>query len=363
MRSAWIALMTVWLSTGCVAGGLGPVLAPNGARAREPIVDLTVYVSPTGDDASSGRTRDQPVQSIARAHAIVVGSAPTGNVTVLFDSGGYRRQSVDWTFRPAPGKRVTFRPRVWDGAHRPTFHACATDGSACVPRSFFRLAARGATNVTFDHLAFERYQTVLNFDGSPTNERELNSGNQVLHCVFHEIGQLWQPTLPPAAYAVRLQNSRDNEVAWNEFDAVRNREGPELIHPLYLAHGASHNEIHHNTFRDSSGDAIKIRDRSNFNRVHDNVATLSGEHALVNDWYERSSGECPSWGTLVESNTTAGLGSCQGALGFYYDYGFGTNGCSGPPGAPRVTERHNTQGPLPTCDRSPTSEPTGPTRP
>lgn len=326
-------------------------------------MDLTIYVSPTGDDASAGRTPDRPVATIARAHALVLERAPTGDVSVLFEPGIYRQQSVDWSFRPARGHRVTFRPREERGNRRPTFHACAADGSACVTRSFFRLDATGATNVTFDHLRFERYQGVLNFDGSETNERELNSGNQVLRCVFREIGQLWQPDEPPATYAVRLQNSRNNVIAWNEFVSVKNGEGPELIHALYLAHGASHNEIHHNSFRGISGDAIKIRNRSNANHIHDNVATLTGEHALVNDWFERSGGECPSWGTVVESNATAGRGTCDGPLDFYYDYGFGTNGCTGPRGVSRAIVRGNTRRPLPACDRPPTTAPRGSTAP
>jgi hypothetical protein len=138
-------------------------------------------------------------------------------------------------------------------------------------------------------------------------------------------------TVDPDDYstaAVRFVNSRNNVVRNSLFGEIENDPAKaHSLHAIYIAHRSSNNLIEGNQFSIVSGDAVRVRDASDYNRIFHNSYVKAGDYGY-SEWYcdiSRSDCtspvyECPSFGNEFRNNDL--VDGYRGTIGtFYYHQG------------------------------------------
>ena len=302
--------------------------------------DTVYYLSPIGSDSNDG-SEQSPVLSLQEINNRLEQNPPENNVRIIIASGRYYNQRVQWTYY-STNNYVRFEAE--DVNNRPVFDGCTQSG-VCGGGIFFtcRPANGEYTNLHFWYLRIENYQTAMSLGGrrgpyDHLNDQahdEYSGGNTIYGVWFENIGNIFNPALSPSTAVIMLVNSRENLIQNNHFVNAINATSPHLIHAVYAAHHSSYNEIRNNRFEENSGDAIRVRDHSDFNSITGNTLINAGfygysdwfcDHTTRDDCTKYNGGdgyECPSWGNEFRNNllgTQYNSTSNIGVFIYYQDY-------------------------------------------
>ncbi|MCC4594182.1 right-handed parallel beta-helix repeat-containing protein [Xanthomonas campestris pv. phormiicola] len=275
--------------------GLGLLLATAGAAQAQ---TFRLYLAPDGDDAAAGTSAATALHSLAAAQQRLQAQSPTTEVEIVVAPGTYLGQSVRWTFRNGAPLRIA---------------AAAAAGAATMPLfdgrgggTWFTLRGGGnqRTQLQFVGLEVSNYWMALDL-GSGNAAADGNAGNAIRGMRFTRIGGIHGRGDPAYSYAaIRLQNSRDNVIADNQFSAIDNsKETSGYIHALYLARHSTGNTVEGNSFTDVNGDVVRTRDASDGTMVRGNHFVRAGKYAAFSDWFDPDQHECPSRGGRFVDNT------------------------------------------------------------
>jgi hypothetical protein len=140
------------------------------------------------------------------------------------------------------------------------------------------------------------------------------NGNDLSGMTFRDIGDLYAPVPTGAGYGVILFTDSSHDAIYNNtFDDIYNSGDHDELHGLYLTHFSSSNTVDKNLFENTNGEAVKVRDRSNFNNVFGNTFKATGGVAAylddfcnqqcVNGALPKKYRECASYGNRFADNT------------------------------------------------------------
>lgn len=180
----------------------------------------------------------------------------------------------------------------------------------------------GNIGLRFYYLAIEDYTQGISFNGQAGHSwhnktfyiqpsKGLN-GNDVSGMTFSDIGDLFAPG--QTGYGVILfTDSSGDDIHNNTFNGIYNSGDHDELHPLYITHFSSSNTIDKNLFEHTNGEAVKVRDRSNYNDVFDNTFNATGgvaaylddfcDQQCVNTANPKKYRECASYGNRFAYNT------------------------------------------------------------
>ena len=270
---------------------------------------LTLYVSPQGSPNATGEKPDQALNSLDKALRIAYAKAKDSGadpVRIEVAPGTYKGQRIALKQPPAAAHfEIVAQPGA---TSRPIFDGDGKGGTWFILQAPTQNGAR----FTFSGLEVVNYVTAMSFNGKRGDWNSYIGGNTIQNMVFKDIGQIAKKGAKPSTAAVRFVNSRGNTVRDNRFINIRNGQNCELLHSLYLAHHSSGNQITGNTFENTCGSPIRMRDNSSDNVASRNVFRKVEARAVFDEWYcnnDRSKNcgkqalECPSWGNLYEANT------------------------------------------------------------
>lgn len=281
--------------------------------------DLTIYLSPKGNDSQDGQTAARAILTLKRAHQLVAAhfKKTPSHVNVLIAPGTYYNQTVIWT-TAHPKYHIRIKSTVTD--RKPVFDGRIDEKQTLGnQRSFFIMKNfSGATNITLENLLIRYYTEAVGLNGDRDDEKTgFNSHNKILRMTFDKIGSRYHVDQASPGYAVlRLVNSRKNEIKGNLFTNIVNKTRPELLHSIYAAHYSHENIMEGNVFKKQPGDPLRVRDFSNFNVISNNEFESAGAYAY-SEWYcekadssacTKKDPECPSWGSSMRSNIYSGSG-------------------------------------------------------
>ncbi|MBN6103776.1 right-handed parallel beta-helix repeat-containing protein [Xanthomonas sp. CFBP 8703] len=280
-----------------------------------------LYLAPDGDDAAAGTSAATALKTLSAAQQRLLAQPPPAAVEIVVAPGTYLGQSVRWTFRNGAPLRIV-----------------AASGAGTMPHfdgrgggTWFTLRGGGnqRTQLQFVGLEVSDYWMAMDL-GSSNAAADGNAGNEIRDMRFTRIGGIHGQGDPAYSYAaIRLQNSRDNVIADNQFSAIENsKETSGYIHALYLARHSTGNTVEGNSFTDVNGDVVRTRDASDDTQVRGNHFVRAGKYAAFSDWFDPEQGECPSQGGRFVDNTvgagyygaipataTTGADDACGALG------------------------------------------------
>jgi hypothetical protein len=315
---------------------LGVLFLTQTASAQSSV--FSVYLHPAGSDQNSGLTQNQAVQSLQRAEAVLQNQKPTTDVEVRIAPGTYYpTKAISWKFS-VPGKKITFAPTGYQlgssgWSNRPVFDGSkVADPSASFNYWLGFSPSSSASGVFFYYLEARNWVNGLkisSFDQS-TNAGKSFSNYQpnVYGMKFYKIGNKWAGTRRTAGWTcISLTRSRYHSVRNNHCINAENRQDGidangkpsdfrPLIHALYISHSSSYNLVSANNVKTVSGNAMKTRDRSNFNFFEGNRIDDAGIKSAYHEWFQEycepgegcvdSSGkernECSSHGNRFYSN-------------------------------------------------------------
>jgi hypothetical protein len=315
MKEAAVTLLL--LLCACAAG------TDSGATSRE----RALYLAPNGTDTASG-TLARPLRTLAGALSRAKALGPDSDLAIncVSDKGTFFDQFVEWDYS-MPGHRISFR-----GYPKGSYARFEMTAEAARDAPFFLLAAKRSapTNLVFDHLVVANYNAgaIWFIGGWPASEGGWNGRNLVTYCTFDSIGNIGRPQAPLCYGVIDCVASIGNVIEHCTFHDCRNagRSVPPIV-AIYLAHGSSRNTIRANTFREIEGAGVKLRDRSNANRITGNLFVQVGYNAgllqvpnadIVN-WYcdeslmELDCGppEGPSDSCIISDNVSRGDYYCM----------------------------------------------------
>jgi parallel beta-helix repeat protein len=176
-------------------------------------------------------------------------------------------------------------------------------------------AGSGLSNIRISGLEITNYQTAISFNGQRENTTQWNGGNIIKDNIFSNIGQISKPDAKPSTAAIRLVNSDHNLITNNRFINIKNNDKCALLHAIYVAHDSTDNIIENNFFKDSCGDAIRLRDSSNNNIIRKNVFQMAWAKSPISEWHcdkkirtdcTKKTGEYPSISNQVIGNKILG---------------------------------------------------------
>ena len=293
------------------------LVAAGGVHAQT----FRLYLAPDGDDAAVGTSAATALKTLNAAQQRLLAQPPPAAVEIVVAPGIYLGQSVRWTFRNGAPLRIV-----------------AASGASTMPHfdgrgggTWFTLRGGGnqRTQLQFVGLEVSDYWMAMDL-GSSNAAADGNAGNEIRGMRFVRIGGIHGQGDPAYSYAaIRLQNSRDNVIADNQFSAIENsKETSGYIHALYLARHSTGNTVEGNSFTDVNGDVVRTRDASDETVVRGNHFVRAGKYAAFSDWFDPDQGECPSQGGRFVDNTvgagyygaipataTTGADDACGALG------------------------------------------------
>jgi hypothetical protein len=299
--------------------------------------------------------------------------SPTGNVTVRIDQGTYVAEGITWTFY-VPGHTVSFMPVNYSGGGRPaggdpvfvdttvtpkgkpSYHPATTWFTAQEPSAPSPLSDGGKTGLRFYYLQVEDYTQAISFNGQANHEWHNNiwyvdpskgvNDNEVSGMTFYDIGDQYAPGFTGTG-ALLFTDSSDDVIVNNTFDNINNTGDQDELHALYVTHFSDYNTVDKNLVEYTNGEAVKVRDRSNYNNVFDNkfvdVAT-GGVSVYLDDFCNaacvrtaniKTYRQCASYGNRFTDNSIIGGTPIYDLIppGEHYA---GDPGCSIPSGQERL---------------------------
>jgi len=308
--------------------------------------DLTLYVAPNGDNQSSGMNGDAAVKSLQVAVNKALSHSAQGlskrKIVVL--PGNYLEQVT--VVKDIPDDKPLVISGTIQSGVRPVFNGNGKGRSWLVLES----ASGKPSRLTIENIEVANYVTAISLNGQRTLINASNSENIIQNNIFRNIGQISFPEGKPSTAAVRLVNSRSNQIIQNQFINIRNNVGCGALHSIYIAHYSSENVIQGNIFDGGCGATIKTRDASNSNIIRNNRFFDQSEPVFLDSFCDKDSrddctketSECPSWGNVFRDNKMARLESNAQRKPVRINGTHIPSGCPQPPTrATRVIESNN----------------------
>lgn len=218
--------------------------------------------------------------------------------------------------RPTPGYFLSYRPVVGDqsSAERP----------AAANLDVRNITIRGFESGGIEISPQQRAGTDNRWDGG---KNAFVAGAHLQGVRFRDLGSKhsapgdanWS-TMRFGAGGVMMRGVSDSVIEDCTFRGLENgivpgaynngRDGPKLIHAVYMNNQSSRNTIRNNRFDTVSGDAIRVSNGSNDNVIRGNESTNAGDKALVSEWHSVGDANAPqlmSTGTKIGRNSIGSL--------------------------------------------------------
>jgi Right handed beta helix region len=315
------APVRLWLGALAVILVVVPLVSSLSAEgaSESPTGVFTLYMSPDGSNDWDGRTPETALETLGGVQTKLIRYKPTIDqnieVRILYDSSKpYHGQTVVWT-HTSPSYTISFMPSDYQYgmgisgiAGRPVF-----DGGGSSDWFFQLKSTKGQpTNVRFYYLRIHGYVPgAIYLRGDPNEWQKWNGYNLVYGCYFYNLGNQNDPVAAYGFGAVTLKNSDYNTIRNNVFKKLVNvpAGNEKYIHGVYLLNNSGNNVIQHNNFSYISGDPIKVRDYSNYNKIYSNSFVRTGHQAFLLDAPKGDDpDECNSWRNEFRYNTPLSCG-------------------------------------------------------
>ena len=139
---------------------------------------LKIYLRSSGDDANTGLTFGDAVQTLNRVQEILYELCPQTDIEVHINQGNYLKQEVVWTF--SNGKKITFTA-IDFSTDRPVFNGVGRE-------TWFKLDETGGinTNLSFRYIKVMNYKLGVYFRGNRCDPYNGWNGNNHLYGMYFE---------------------------------------------------------------------------------------------------------------------------------------------------------------------------------
>lgn len=271
---------------------------------------VSLYLSPNGKDSNNGKSETNPLKTLRQVWKLIQSGSDNEDYLVNVLPGEYIGQSTRIKLSGHSPRVVITGVRTSNGDY-PVFRGKGTLESWLVVNAVDGVA----TNLTIENLTVQDYFTAIILTGTKYEDGAYNTGTVIQNNVFRNIGSIASKKDHMSTAAIALINSRNNRILGNKFYNIRNKSECPHLHALYIAHEASNNVIDNNLFDGACGAPIRLRDRSNQNKITNNRFVRIEDSPAVQEWYcdkgarrgcSEIKGECPSINNALKGNRIEG---------------------------------------------------------
>lgn len=301
--------------------GLSLALTPVPQQAQvDPV--FVLYLTPGGIDSNDGLTPETAVLTLDRVEELLEAEAPGTDAEVRIAQGTYTDSQTNWHYR-IPGHFISFLPidYVYGNGYssiagRPVFRSNGnydywfkvTPGPEDLGGTFgLRFYYLQVSGYAMGGMEFRGADEVSEA-GIRTPVGAGVNGNYFFGMLFKEIGNKWNSAGVGYAGLV-LSNSSDNIVTNSHFQYLENLSpNGNLMHGLYIEHGANRNQVYSNSFLYITSDPAHTRNQALDNNFYSNKFTRTGgagSTGYYGEWFCDGTcvpHECASHGNLFHGN-------------------------------------------------------------
>ena len=292
--------------------------------------DITLYLSPNGNDTNSG-TNNNRIKTLERAQEIIKEQTKIRNiknVKILIASGIYYDQTIKWVYTNE-GYNIIITAE--NTSNIPIFKCSGDNDRVWFSLSGDEVKNKDITlNLTISNIKVEGYfQAMSLIHGRGGTFKNI----KVTNMYFSNIGTKYAyaqrikntgyiSTYSPACIA--LGNIKNSTFSNNKFYnienfPIQNNKYDFYIHALYIKTGSENNIVSNNDFKFISCDPIRLREGANYNEIYGNTFSKVGIYSYVNECYFPNGlntnanirNEVKSIGNNIYNNTFG--------YGYYYD--------------------------------------------
>ena len=250
---------------------------------------FTIWIAPNGSDARATSSQQYPVATLLRAQEILELENHDGLAVVYVEGGNYDEWGTTWSYQSEHRTII----KAYDGT--PTFSG---DGA----KNQYGLLIEPDPGQPNDmNLSVEGLRWVDSTNGI----RVSGAFNVRLErLTFERIGTQHSATGNGYA-ALSLSGTQGTRVIEARFRDIENAEPREsYIHAIYMSGETHGTQVIDSRFFNISGDPIRVRDGSNWNRVEGGSFTRTGKYAILSAWHNPGAGESPSAGNTLRNSDT-----------------------------------------------------------
>ena len=248
-----------------------------------------IWVAPNGLDARATSSQQYPVKTLLRAQEILEAEDHDGLAVVYVEGGNYDEWGTTWSYQSEHRTII----KAYDGT--PTFSG---DGA----KNQYGLLIEPDPGQPNDmNLSVEGLRWV-----DSTNGIRINGAFNVRleRLTFRRIGTQHSSTGNGYA-ALSLTGAQGTRVIEASFKDIENAEPNEsYIHAIYMSDATHDTRVIDSRFSNVSGDPIRVRDGSNWNRVEGGSFSRTGKYAILSAWHNPGAGESPSAGNTLRNSDT-----------------------------------------------------------
>ena len=201
-------------------------------------------------------------------------------------------------------------------------------------------------SLSIEYLKFSYFHNPIEIKGRRDNPDSYIKCVELRHNVFYRIGAKHAPRERHATGCVRFHNVIDGVIADNLFEQIENITHATALHAVYLNSFCCNCEVSRNTFVEVSGDAVRLRNASNENRIVHNEFRRAG-YAGYSEYFcseklkdcTNPRPECPCFGNKFEHNRLISNydGGRMNLSRIHPGDQFANPGCTIPEGVPHFT--------------------------
>ena len=268
-----------------------------------------IYLSPMGNDLNDGSQLSKAVATLQQAVKLASTRFDNKNkvVNIIVQAGNYYGQTVlidknslniKLIIAGQPNSENILPSFIGDGSELTWLTLKSSSGML--------------TGLEIRNISIRSYFTAISLEGNRRNSLASNSGTIIKNNIFENIGAVATTSKSGVSTAaIRFVNSKNNLIEFNTFKTIRNLKECYHLHALYFAHYSSGNMVRNNTFTDTCGSVIRLRDRSNENIIENNRFIKLDNVPAIQEWYcdrvlrndcTNTQGECPSTRNMQRNN-------------------------------------------------------------
>ena len=258
--------------------------------------DITIYVSPNGNDNNNGLSSNYAVKTLDRVQKILKSSTNIKNVYVKIEPGTYYNEHTIWNYYN--GHNIRF---MSTSTTKPVYKG----NNSTLP--WFSISLNNTSlvdlKISFYNIKVESYFSGISIIGGPGKIKNVTIENML----FNSIGSKGINTSYTSRECINIKNASNISIINNTFTNLLNNPNETANHAMSAIrlYNTSNSLIKGNHMTNIDGDGIILENASNNNVINTNTFVLTGYLSFITENYYSYYKVCTN-NTISNNNFVSG---------------------------------------------------------
>ena len=266
-------------------------------KIKEENNDITIYVSPKGNDNNNGLSSKYAVKTLDRVQKILKSSNNIKNVYVKIEPGTYYNEHTIWNYYN--GYNIRF---MSSGTTKPVYKG----NNSTLP--WFSISLNNTSlvdlKISFYNIKVDSYFTGISIIGGTGKVKNITIDSML----FSNIGSKGMNTSYVSRECIKIKNASNVSIINNTFTNLLNNENEKVSHSMSAIrlYNTSSSLIKENNIYNVDGDGIILENASSNNLINSNTFTLTGYLSFITEYYYSNYKKCTN-NNVTNNNFISGI--------------------------------------------------------